>query len=141
MTLSFGEIITGFQSDIQDSKILRTLSTNPFIAALVIVIIILIILLINFRNAEIDNLCIMLIKIGIYSYAGVLLIMYLHNYYTNINKEEFGFSTGPNVAGITIGQSEPLDIPNMNLEKKIEERPSNVDQSTSNAEPSLPSFI
>lgn len=101
MTFSFGECLSGAQNWAQSSKFLQKIATNSFIASFFIVAIMMIILLIVFRNVEIeDGLTCTVIKVGLYTYVGTLLIMYLHNYYTVKGGDVSTLGEGPNISGM-----------------------------------------
>lgn len=92
MTFGVYEAIDGITNAGTQSKFLRKATTNPFYAAITIVVILMLTVLIVFRNAIIEDQSLwgLMCRTGIYSFAGVLVVMYLHNHFMT---ESFQYKT------------------------------------------------
>lgn len=102
MTFSFSEVQLYFKNSVVESEFIRSISTNPFCASLVIVLVLMLVVLIVFRNSKLpagDSLWSLILRTGIYSFVSVLIIMYSHNYY--MNKQYGGKEIdAPNISGL-----------------------------------------
>ena len=116
------------------SRFLRKATTNPFYASIMVVIVVVLTVMVVFHDAiaEGKNFGGLLIRTGFYSFAGVLGVMYLHNYFTTESMTQAsGGYVPPAISGDVAKLFRGADI-------EADTKPSNDDDDES---PSVPTFL
>lgn len=101
MTISGSDLAAGARDYATGSRLLAGLTTNPFLAALMITLILVATVFVVFRRCQLpagETLTSLSVRVGVYAFVGVCGVMWLHNMFLRQQLAAVGGLTAPSIS-------------------------------------------